>query len=199
MTSSNRKFCKLCRYTKCLSVGMRPELVDVNIKKENMEDHDNHEEADARRNTDYSDDQYLTDYPMLEILIPPKEERTLILEEIETSNQETLCETFTLSYNQHIGSKMDHGETEMNKDLNIGEHIENNRGNVSVISYCSQKNEKIPSILSISDSGSESEETNNKVVSVSSEVIPFKKRDSVKEWLPYCHTLSMQVGRGRLR
>ena len=196
MTSSNRKFCKLCRYTKCLSVGMRPELVDVNIKKENMEDHDSHEEADARRNTDYSD---LTDSPMLETLIPPKEERTLIFEEIETNNQETLCEKSPWSYNQHIGSKMDHGETELNIDLNIGEHIENNRGTVSVISYCSQKNEQIPVILSISESRSEYEEFNNKVVSISGEGIPFKKRDSVKEWLPYCHTLSMQVGRGRLR
>ena len=173
--------------------------MDVNIKKENMEDHDSHEEADARRNTDFSDDQYLTDTPILEILIPPKEEGTLIFEEIETNNRETLCEKSLLSYNQLIRSKMDHGETEMNKDLNIREHIENNRGTVSVISYCSQKNEKIPIILSISESRSESEEFNNKVVSVSSEVIPFKKRDSVKEWLPYCHTLSMQVGRGRLR
>ena len=41
--------------------------------------------------------------------------------------------------------------------------------------------------------GSESEEPDNNVIFDSGEVIPFKKRERVKDWLPYCHTLSMQV------
>ena len=45
--------------------------------------------------------------------------------------------------------------------------------------------------------GTEAEEidgnnVNFEVIS-SGELIPFKKRERVKEWLPYCHTLSMQV------
>ena len=45
--------------------------------------------------------------------------------------------------------------------------------------------------------GTEAEEIDGNNVNFeaisSGELIPFKKRERVKEWLPYCHTLSMQV------
>ena len=221
VTSTNRKFCKLCRYDKCLAVGMRPELVDVNTKKEEQEeglekmigdevnimesrtqDSPRFDLLDLTRESDLSKPSPFLSMSMNESIVFPSEVTNS--EDIEKiDNQRTIKEY---------------------KEL---ETMVNTCRTVSVISYCSQKSEQEQSdpinqtfddVLELSkdfefenndillqpsvncpgsvDSvmvGSESEEPDNNINFDSREVIPFKKRERVKDWLPYCHTLSMQV------
>ena len=220
MTSTNRKFCKLCRYDKCLAVGMRPELVDVNTKKEEQEEGVEKMIGDEVNIMESG----TQDSPRFDLL-----DRTL-------TREEDLSKLLPLTLNENIAlpPEVTNSEDIDNKDhqRTIKEYKEletmvNTCRTVSVISYCSQKSEQEQSepinqtfddVLELSkdfefenndillqpsvncpgsvDSvmvGSESEEPDNNVNFDSGEVIPFKKRERVKDWLPYCHTLSMQV------
>ena len=221
VTSSNRKFCKLCRYDKCLSVGMRPELVDVNIKREDQDI----EEEEVKMISGYqvNQNEYGTeDSPKLDLLVHPREgelSKRLPLNPI----QKVVCPREAKSDIEQIDNQIDE-----RKGI---ETLENTCRKFSVISYCSQKSDQEqiePIKLTIGDAfdqedefenekiflqlqgeencsgsvdnamvGTEAEEidgnnVNFEVIS-SGELIPFKKRERVMVWLPYCHTLSMQV------
>ena len=75
---------------------------------------------------------------------------------------------------------------ELNKDF----EFENDDILLQQAVYCPGS---VESAMVVSES--EEADTNNIKLDMSSsgKVIPFKKRERVKDWLPYCHTLSMQV------
>ena len=200
---------------------MRPELVDVNIKREDQDI----EEEEVKMMSGYEVNQieYGTeDSPKLDLLVHPREG--------ELSKQLPLNQIQKVVRPRETKSDIEQIDHQINERKGI-ETLENTCRKFSVISYCSQKSyqEQIePMKLTIDDtfdqedefesekiflqlqgegncSGSldnemvrtEAEEidgnnVNFEVIS-SGELIPFKKRERVKEWLPYCHTLSMQV------
>ena len=224
MTSTNRKFCKQCRYTKCLAVGMRPELVDINTKKDDQDNEEEEEDgvrkmiADEVNNEDDG-----SDSPRFDLL------------DLTLSRESDPEKPFLLSWNQNIVSprevtvdikQIDHPR-KIQRGYKELETMVNTCRKVSVISYCSQKSEheqsepinqtfedafelnkdfefenddillqqqavNCPGSVESAMLGSETEEADNNNVNFG-EVIPFKKRERVKDWLPYCHTLSMQV------
>ena len=220
VTSSNRKFCKLCRYDKCLSVGMRPELVDVNIKREDHEIEEEEEEIKMMSWDEVNDIKYGTeDSPNLDFFVHQPREGELSKHLSLNQIQKVVCPRETKRDIEQIDHQR---KIKENKEL---ETLLNTCRTFSVISYCSQKSdhEQIEPIkLTIDDEfeneeiflqlqgegncsgsvdsvivGTKAEEIDGNNVNLemisSGELIPFKKRERVKEWLPYCHTLSMQV------
>jgi len=206
VTPNNRKQCKLCRYTRCIAVGMKPEMVDATLEKRKHEQ----EEQTPDSTTNMSDEDIAEDVDVknVELNISNSDVENFNNAFMKTGKEDfkefqlnykndeyiqrnkniqfhnTKFEDFTVLRLKQYGGVSDKfsdvEEVEMKKpitksgSINQWEHHSPNQ--VSVIKKNPIKSDK-----------------DDFPASFMNNLVPFKKRDSVKEWIPYCQKLSLSL------